>query len=700
GLVAASGLSGQSVITTPNMTWVPQFAVAHSEISTYLDGRWHRHEYSRWPQEFAREIFHIHCIPSKPRPSGPRDILWRTFCKNDWKVDNCGVPGVGFLTPKLQDELANEADAAVWRYLEHSNTDWHKMGKFLVLCLRHTVDRLRKIPAPPNVIICLAAHIQRLTLELYGLIEWLDEVLDRVKDNLDLSHDVLEVLGAHTSDASVAQMLHRAGIPVWYQQTLTTRVVVYDIVTPTDVPDDFSTTPCVPRLVLAKRDLSGALNMSGEWQRAMAEVVRRQLLEAQLPELLDAEADGSLPPAKRLREGAAFFGADSSSVGPAKPAFIVKGAKDIRAIGHDLPPAPTPTPREPSRRAQARKLKRSADLTPAAEDADVRASTTRAPGKSQLNPLRQYYPSRTVQASQAWANALAQASPLPPPQRSGKYFFPPPWLLDSIEGIDSNPLKTARYLHHWCSIRHFCNIRLFDSSVQGRPMTILEWRSALWGDYDAAYEIDTAVASDPPTNQPRINYRRELRRHVHALFGKVARLPSYEVDKESRFGDLVATIATAANDSVLRARGITDVHETNWRCELLAIDAHMVDSKSWSIGQRWARELLVSQVWGPGTSGLDITPAADRSLAFCWAEPYEEGWEECRPHLQAFVEVLSTWPDAPEWLRAAMTIIRTCDGDEYARILSSAVSHYVQLFVKKYERLPVPPVRVARVLSD
>ena len=70
GLVAAPGFSFTSAFTTPNTTWIPRFAIARSEITTYTDGRWGRHEYSRWPQEFTREAFHIHCIPMLPSRLG------------------------------------------------------------------------------------------------------------------------------------------------------------------------------------------------------------------------------------------------------------------------------------------------------------------------------------------------------------------------------------------------------------------------------------------------------------------------------------------------------------------------------------------------------------------------------------------------------------------------------------------------------
>ncbi|KAI1781719.1 hypothetical protein LXA43DRAFT_866337, partial [Ganoderma leucocontextum] len=289
--------------------WVPEFAVAHSEITTFSDGRWGRHEYSRWPQQFAREVFHTHCIPAKARPNGPREILWRTLSLADWKPDDCGVPGIGFLDKALQNNLVQEAEDTISRYFACSDVvgigrvGWNEMGRFLVVCLQHTMDRLRSIPTLPGIIISLAAHVQRLTLELSGLIEWLKVVFKRVQSAEDYSWLVLDVVGAYTGDPSVAQMLHRAGIPVWLQRQRNTRLEVYKVVTATDIPADFSQVPSYPRLVLAKRDLSGALNLPGEWQRAMAAIVRRQLCESQLPKLLEEERDGTLPPAKRLREG-------------------------------------------------------------------------------------------------------------------------------------------------------------------------------------------------------------------------------------------------------------------------------------------------------------------------------------------------------------------------------------------------------------
>ena len=99
GLVAAptftaQGWSMDSVITSLNATWMPELAVAYSEITTFMDSRWGRHEYSHWPQQFTHEGFHIYCIPAAPRVNGPREILWQTFSLQDWESDNCGTVSI------------------------------------------------------------------------------------------------------------------------------------------------------------------------------------------------------------------------------------------------------------------------------------------------------------------------------------------------------------------------------------------------------------------------------------------------------------------------------------------------------------------------------------------------------------------------------------------------------------------------------
>ncbi len=705
-LVASGGFSSTSAFTSPNATWVPKFAVAHSEITAYSDGRWGYHEYSRWPQEFTRDAFHIHCIPSPPdralkvrpeainsalgrRPRAPRDapgdILWLTWEPRDWTPVDCGVIGLGHLSAELEEEVVQEASKVIARFHRCAvKGGWSKIGEFLVVSLQHTLDRVRLLPAVIGVIIALAAQVQRLCLELWGLIRWLELVEHRVQEHLDCRTLVLPVLGAHTPNPSIAQVLHRAGIPVWFQQRITKEMVVHRVVEQTDLPSDFSRVPAFPRLLLAKRDLSGALNLPGEWRRAMHTVVFRQLCKSRLPGLFVDDGTDESPPAKRLREGAIFVGGDSASVGPAVPVLILRNASEVKALGHSLPVQPARAAAaagstkakksQPSRRVRAR-LKQAA--------ADVVADVPRAPRHpfQNVHPSLNFYPSTILIEPRAWVMALNKAGPLSQPRSSVKYYFAPPWMLDSLAGYQPGGDRIFRYL--LLSIRTFCRMRLLDHTVGGRPLNISEWRDALWGDYSSTTPGEgTSGASDA-----RHKNRREQQLNIRSLFGKVNALPSYDAAMQPKYGKTVITADVLASDGGVRARIVWDAYETNWRCELLALDAVMTGSSEWSELDRWMRESLVSKVWGSGTSGIDITPDEECEPTFCWREPPEEGWKDCRPFLQAFVHMLGRWPGCPQFVE-----VQHCDEEVYIDVLETAVDFYVTTFVSKYDRLPVLPI--------
>ncbi|TFK84576.1 hypothetical protein K466DRAFT_496324 [Polyporus arcularius HHB13444] len=689
GIVAAPGFSQWSVFTTPNADWVPEFAIAHGEITTFSDGRWGHHEYSRWPQAFDRHDFHIPCIPRSPPPNAPfSKILWTTFKPSDWKVNNCGVLGVGLLHPDTQDMLIDAVQEVISRLHElGEDGPWRSQGHFLIVCINHTLDCLRLLPAARGVIITLAAHVQRLSLELWGLIKWLQDIRPLVAEGRNVAARPWDIVGAHTSDAHTAERLHMAGIPVWFQQPLTTLLAVHDVVQPTALPADFSREPANPQLFLAKRDMSGALNVPGEWNRAMSALVRRQLMQSRLPALL-TDDDDTEPSVKRLREGAVFVGEVSSSIGPAAPVFFVQEHGVSRALWHHLPAQPagpspqlkSPVPSQLSRRARARIKKR--------EAARVESISLPPPPI----PARQYYSSRLVAPSPVWTLALTGQGHLQQPRSSVTYYFAPPWLLDHLEGYPADK-KTTRYLHNWLSIRTFCRVRLFDRTIDGRPLTISEWRESLWGDYKITESVESAEA-----RVPRERVRYSVRESIRRLFGNSNALPSYDGDSRPLFGKTPITLQMVQSDVETQKHIVWEVYETNWRCELLALDTLVVGTAEWPQVQRLEREHLISQVWGSGTSGLDIVPSeAQAKTNLCWRDPQEPGWEDSRRHLAAFVTILARWRDAPQGLTEAALAVPTCKVDEYSRIQSTVVNFYVRTFVDRYGRLPVPPVSVQYV---
>ncbi|KAJ8474050.1 hypothetical protein ONZ51_g7479 [Trametes cubensis] len=120
----------------------------------------------------------------------------------------------------------------------------------------------------------------------------------------------------------------------------------------------------------------------------------------------------------------------------------------------------------------------------------------------------------------------------------------------------------------------------------------------------------------------------------------------------------------------------------------------MVGSKEWPELERWSREMAVSEVWGHSTSGMDITPRPDADMtSYCWLMPAQDGWENMRRHLQAFIHILVRWPGCPVQLcNSTSSTALTCSDGEYSYLMELAVVFYVHTFVAKYQRLPIPPV--------
>ncbi|KAI0665550.1 hypothetical protein C8Q78DRAFT_986253, partial [Trametes maxima] len=221
-----------------------------------------------------------------------------------------------------------------------------------------------------------------------------------------------------------------------------------------------------------------------------------------------------------------------------------------------------------------------------------------------------------------------------------------------------------------------------------------EWRDALWGDY----EVDED--GEPEGASGRVKIRHQLRQSLRRLFGQLASLPSYNNSATPGLDGTAVTLRSATEDLAIQQRLVWEAHEVNWRCELLALDALIVGSDGWPELERWLRETTVSEVWGTGSSGVDIAPRpCTVTRLYCWLVPPQPGWEDCRAHLQAFLDVLSRWPGYPKELHNVQVTNDACHQQQYCRVSDVAVAFYVKRFVTAYHRLPIPPVRVSGDMS-
>ncbi|EIW51993.1 uncharacterized protein TRAVEDRAFT_83647, partial [Trametes versicolor FP-101664 SS1] len=300
-------------------------------------------------------------------------------------------------------------------------------------------------------------------------------------------------------------------------------------------------------------------------------------------------------------------------------------------------------------------------------------------------PSRSYYSSPFYTLTPIWRDALQGVSPVAQPSASSVFFYPPPFLLDTISTLAC----VHRYLHNLVRIRPFCRMRLFSPTLPCHPMTIAEWRVALWGEYS---EAAFATPPTPTASVLRAKRKTEERNVVGRLFTRVGLIPTYRDDMVPLLETVPVSLADAATDIRIRGLLLWESHEINFRCELMALDTALVQREHWSEIHRWEREAVVSGVWGDPSSVVSVIPSSSDIPEFRWILPPDVRWRDCRTYLARFIAIVMRWPGTPQALQdARMTDPNTWTDDEYTDLQRVLVNFYVRTFVSMFHRLPISP---------
>ncbi|KAM5540221.1 hypothetical protein V8D89_006040 [Ganoderma adspersum] len=217
------------VLTSPNMDYVPAYPVESSIIDIYSHGCWGEHEFSWWPQVLQPNMWHVACIPCRPIPLDVPEVLWDTLVpETHWVEDyTIGFHGIGYIQTKTQDTLIRAAESAIcWCEEMKAPEQVAKYGHGLVMLLRQVVDRMRLCPVVAGIAVAVAAHVQRICLELAGLKTYVEVVAPRLASDRDHCLDVLPVLGAFVRNGSDARNCVRVGLPTWALQPLTHELAI------------------------------------------------------------------------------------------------------------------------------------------------------------------------------------------------------------------------------------------------------------------------------------------------------------------------------------------------------------------------------------------------------------------------------------------------------------------------------------------
>ena len=623
---------------TPNASWMPEFPVATpGQIITRTDGRWGPQEYSLWPQLFSRDVSHHACIPvEEANLNGIRAIreLYEPIDERMWQADEaCGVPDLGFLELEVCKKLFYAVDKCIGRWiatsLQRRSTE-RAWGDNLRLTIQRGMDQLARLPTTARRSILLAVHIQRLCLELCGLVVFYEYVKPRLTQTSYVAKDVLPIRGAFTNDPSIAQELHRVGVPLWFIQPLTKKVRVVKLGWVEPVCNKLAIDLSYPRIDTTSDGMDGLINNPGRWPYKMQEEVLRTLLDNALPPLpVPAPLPNSAPPAKKVKV-----------VLPPKP--TVKAIANAAASSSTAPPT--------------RKVK-----------------VVQPPP-----PFLVFTEPLVGKVPEVWIEALTAVGQLARNESAVLYYWPPPFLLDGKKG------KVSHFRHNLLRIHGFCRQRLLDKQVNAHPLTVAQWRDTLWGDYRLSNE---PVRTDVTRRTQEWHKNKQASR---ALFGNSGGLPSYDESAVVQWGNRELTIKDV-DESDIRAQIVWEAHEVNWRCEFLELDSTLTGSRQLTTYARWEREVQVCTVWSPIGSGLRVAPRWEQGEPSTaeWERPPSLYWDNSIPTLRAFVAVMQRWPGLPEELRGVT--LSALQPEVFERVQRAAVDFYVRSFVSLYHRLPVPP---------
>lgn len=698
------------VITSPNMDYVPEYPVEAKVIETYTDRRWGVREYSRWPQVLVPDMMHVACIPTAPSAEWD-NVLWRALLPTtEWEQDVLtGVSNLGFIKQETRNALRQTASLVITRFEMDvqlqldSPEDYCEHGTVLVLILRQCVERMDKLASPTGIAVAVTAHVQRICLELAGLCTYLEVVHPRLTDPTDHSSDILPVVSTFVREGTAAQTCTQVGLPTWFLQPLTNMVHVWRIVDFQSLPADMSGRRCQPPIHHESGAVAGITNLTGSWLRTMALSVSKLVCATHMPALESADdlvvltAENGPPQAKRAKT---FDGEVLSKHLVMRPGVVVetssgseKTKKNRCQCKHKLAEAQSSHPSaEPST---------SGGQPPPPSSGGAQQESPSA-SAAPAQPAKLFVPSPFYSVPTHWADVLREASPVPRVAVSALYFYPPPFLLDTVSSQNLFPADTValvtprnddkvlRYLHNLLRIRRFCRLCLFDPMMSSQPLTIMDWRAALWGDFGGKSKD---VSGSNAANLRRTKRRQDEWNSICWLFERVALLPSYWDNLAVPFRDGEFKAKDVASVRDVRLWVLWESHEINFRCELMALDTLLVHRKDWKDIHRWTRESAVSAVWGKPGSVVSVLPVVELSgETDRWVSGDRETWTCGRDFLRVFLKLMIRWPDAPPDIVKADTVTEPWDEEEYASLSRAAVNVYVRTFMHVYQRLPVPPI--------
>jgi hypothetical protein len=198
------------------------------------DFRYGPDDHTLWPQPFLHDYPHLGAIPRRPEdPKDPLSIMWWNPTRADFFPLEDGVmDGMGQLSTSRYWEFQDmwkELKERVEKYVKKSTPN--SLLSLLVRAMDDALVRMRSLKSPFGLMWFKVTEFQRLYLESYGLLDYLETYKPRMDGQIPPATTVAKCIGAFTTVPQIAQYFHTAGLPIWLIQPWKTGPFPYNVLT-------------------------------------------------------------------------------------------------------------------------------------------------------------------------------------------------------------------------------------------------------------------------------------------------------------------------------------------------------------------------------------------------------------------------------------------------------------------------------------
>jgi hypothetical protein len=222
------------------------------DIFLRSDFRYGPDDHTLWPQPFLLDYPHLGAIPRQPEDSkDPLSIMWWNPTRAEfYPLENGVLDGMGQLKMSKYwafQDMSKGLKERVEVYKKKSTPN--SLLSLLVRAMDDALIRVGSLKSPFGLMWFKITEFQRLYLETYALLDYLETYQPRMDGHQPPATTVANCIGAFTNIPHVAQHFHRAGLPIWFIQPWEKDPYPYNIlsiVSPLDPTDSLCISPHDP----------------------------------------------------------------------------------------------------------------------------------------------------------------------------------------------------------------------------------------------------------------------------------------------------------------------------------------------------------------------------------------------------------------------------------------------------------------------